>query len=127
MSRLLLCVVAISFTSINARGAEPRAVRGTANVPCRLYIEGDDGKFYFARSASPQGSAVVYDVKRSPTSHEQHTTLSAHPFVVELPPGKYTFAAEHGKEHTIAVQTATVPEAGEVPEVKLSLVPWIEM
>src|SRR5262249_53515956 len=70
---------------------------------------------------------IVYDVKRSPASHEQHTTLSAHPFMVDLPPGKYTFTAEHGKEHTIAVQKVTVSEAGEIPDVKLSLVPWIEM
>jgi hypothetical protein len=125
---IALCLAAGQLLFARPAGAaEPRSVRGTVNVPCRLYIEGDDGKFYFARSADPKGSAVVYDVKRSPTSLEQHTTLSAHPFLVELPPGKYTFTAEHGKEHTVATQTLTVPETGDVPHVKLSLTPWIEM
>src|SRR5579872_6663022 len=115
--RFNLCfVIGLALSASMASAAELRTVRGTANVPCRLYIEGDDGKFYFAKSASPQGSAVVYDVKRTPTSLEQHTTLSAHPFIAELPPGKYTFTAEHGKEHTVAVETLTVPETGEIPE-----------
>jgi hypothetical protein len=129
MSRccIFCLLLGIFLTDLPARGAEPRTIRGTASVPCRLYIEGDDGKFYFARSTSPHGSAIVYDVKRSPASLEQHTTLSAHPFAADLPPGKYTFTAEHGKEHTIAVQKVTVPESGEIPEVKLTLVPWIEM
>lgn len=107
--------------------AEPRLVRGSVNVPCRLYIAGDDGKFFFARSSHSEGSAVIYDVKRSATSLEQHTTLSAHPFEADLPPGKYTFTAEHGKEHSIATQTITIPETGEVPVVRLTLAPWIEM
>jgi hypothetical protein len=123
-----LCLLAgISLSASPARCADPRTIRGAANVPCRLYIEGEDGKFYFAKSASPRGSAVIYDVKRSQTSVEQHTTLSAHAFVADLPPGKYTLAAEHGKEHTIAVQSLTVPETGDIPEVNLSLVPWVEM
>lgn len=120
-------LLGLSLLSRPAIAAELRPVRGAVNVPCRLYIEGEDGKFYFAKSASPEGSAVIYDVKRNPLSLEQHTTLSAHPFVAELPPGKYTLTAEHGKEHTVAVQTLTVPETGDIPEVKLSLVPWIEM
>jgi hypothetical protein len=129
MFRLLAPCLAIglSLSATLARAADLRPLRGTVNVPCRLYIERDDGTFYFARSADPRGSAVIYDVERSPTSLEQHTTLSAHPFIAELSPGKYTFTAEHGKEHSVATQTLAVPETGDVPEVKLSLVPWIEM
>ncbi len=87
MVRLIaFCLTAgLSLSGMPVCAAEPRIVRGMVNAPCRLYIEGDDGKFYFARSADPKGTAVVYDVKRSPTSLEQHTTLSAHPFVAELP------------------------------------------
>jgi hypothetical protein len=96
-------------------------------MPCRLYVAGEDGKFYFARSADPEGSAIRYDVKRSATSLEQHTTLSAHPFVAELPPGKYTFTAERGKEFTVAVQSLVVPESGEIPELKLGLDRWCDM
>jgi len=120
-------VVGLWLLSTPAVAVELRPVRGTVNVPCRLYIEGEDGKFYFAKSASPAGSAVIYDVKRSPTSLEQHTTLSRHPFIAELPPGKYTITAEHGKEHTVASQTLIVPATGDIPDIKLSLVPWIEM
>jgi hypothetical protein len=129
MFRLVaLCLaVGLSLSAMPAEAAELRSVRGTVNVPCRLYIEGDEGTFYFAKSANSEGSAVVYDVKRSPTCLEQHTTLSAHPFIAELRPGKYTFTAEHGKEHTVATQTLSVPETGDIPDVKLSLVPWIEM
>jgi len=119
----LLCSVKPGLT------ADPRTIRGSVNVPCRLYIEDENGKFHFARSAAPapEGTAVIYDVKRSPTSLEQHTTLSAHPFVAELPPGKYTLTAEHGKEHTVAVQALTVPATGDIPEARLSLEPWVEM
>ncbi|MBI3866269.1 MAG: CehA/McbA family metallohydrolase [Planctomycetia bacterium] len=128
MSRRALIVMMVAwFAAGTALAAEPRQVRGSANVPCRLYIQDSAGKFFFARSSAPQGSAVVYDVKRSATSHEQHTTLSAHPFGAELPPGKYTFTAEHGKEHAPAIAEVTIPETGDVPEVKLSLVPWIDM
>jgi len=28
-----------------------------------------------------------------------HVTLSAHPFVVQLPPGRYTLTVERGKEY----------------------------
>jgi hypothetical protein len=107
--------------------AEARRVTGSANVACRLYIESEEGKFYFARSASPQGTAVTYDVRRSPESHEQHTTLSAHPFVVELPPGKYTVTAERGKEYGVAESTITIPETGALPDIKLMLARWVDM
>ena len=124
---LIGLIVAWNFSGTPSSAAEPRPIRGAVNVPCRLYIHDENGKHFFARSASPQGTAVIYDVKRSATSHEQHVTLSAHPFIVDLPPGRYTFTAEHGKEHAAAVATLTVSDAGDVPEVKLTLTPWIEM
>src|SRR5262249_4056189 len=33
-----------------------------------------------------------------PKSFEMHTTLSAHPFFIDLPAGKYTITVERGKE-----------------------------
>jgi hypothetical protein len=122
-----LTLASVVFAVTAADAAETRLVHGRVNVPCRLYIHDVAGKHFFARSASPQGMSVIYDAKRTADSHEQHTTLSAHPFVVDLPPGKYTFTAEHGKEHTIAVATATIRETGDIPEVQLTLTPWIEM
>jgi virulence-associated protein VagC len=127
MTHAWLSCLAVAGMVVDTAMAESRPVRGTANVACRLYIQDESGKCFFARSASPQGTAVVYDIKRSPTSHEQHTTLSAHPFIADLPPGKYTFMAERGKEYSGGIAAVTVPETGDVPEVKLSLTPWIEM
>ena len=127
MSRCCIGLVALLSLRCSLGGAaELRPVRGTVNVPCRLSIEAADGSFYFARSADPHGTAIVYD-KRRGTSVERHTTLSAHPFVVDLPPGKYTFTAERGKEYAAAIQTITVLESGDLPEIRLSLQRWIDM
>lgn len=70
-------------------------------IPARVYIQHEDGRWFFARSGSPRGSAVRYE-KRSfanTNSVEMHVTLSAHPFVADLPPGRYTITVERGKEY----------------------------
>lgn len=115
-----------------AMAVEPRQVTGSLRegglaVAGRLYIEGPPGTFHFARSANPAGTAVKYDVKRSETCREQHVTLSAHPFEVELPPGEYTFTAERGHEYFAAQQKVIVPETGDIPGVSLHLDRWIDM
>mgnify|MGYP007073179016 FL=1 len=119
-------VIHVFFVCSQGLGDESRPVRGTVNVPCRLYVQSDEGTFYFARSAGPEGTAVVYDKQRG-ASVEKHTTLSAHPFVVDLPPGRYTFTAERGKEYDVAVQTVTISERGDIPDVVLSLERWIDL
>ncbi len=69
-------------------------------LPARLYIRGNDGAWHLPKSASAIGSAVRYERRNglNTNSIEMHTTLSAHPFRVELLPGRYTFAVERGKE-----------------------------
>jgi hypothetical protein len=70
-------------------------------LAARLYIQNAKGEWFFAESASPQGSAVRY-AKTNWTNGramEVHTTLSAHPFRASLPPGDYTFTVERGKEY----------------------------
>ena len=57
-------------------------------IPARVYIEAETGDWFFPKSISDKGSAVEYRKQRTERSHEMHTTLSAHPFVVQLPPGK---------------------------------------
>jgi hypothetical protein len=42
---------------------------------------------------------VAYRKHRPPKSVEMHTTLAAHPFRLDLPPGEYTVAVERGKEY----------------------------
>ena len=125
------CLLCWSFAVV-LQAAEPRTVRGgisdsTGRVAARLYIEGPPGTFHFARSADPAGTAVKYDVKRTETCREQHVTLSAHPFEVDLPPGEYTFTAERGHEYYAAHQKITVPEIGDLASVSLQLERWIDM
>lgn len=75
---------------------------GTAErLPARIYIQGEDGSWHFPQTADKEGSAVPYRVQRGakPRLEEMHTTLSAHPFAVELPPGKYTITVERGQEY----------------------------
>ena len=95
-------------------------------LPARLYIQSADGtKWFFAKSADAKGSAIVYDKARDQKSIEKHTTLSAHPFVAELPPGKYTLTVERGKEYLIA--TKEVEVGAQSLDVKIELKRWINM
>jgi hypothetical protein len=87
-------------------------------VPCRLYVQRSDGRWFFPQSADDGGSSIRYERRATPDSFEYHTTLSAHPFVLELEPGRYSFIAERGKEY----RTATLEvQIGEDP-VELELI-----
>ncbi len=73
-------------------------------IAARLYVRGTNGTFHFAESAASNGLAARYDTQSYFNKHaiERHTALSAHPFRVLLPPGRYTFTVERGKEfHTL--------------------------
>lgn len=94
-------------------------------VASRLYIENGRGEQFFAESADPAGSAVTYSKRRSAKSAEIHTTLSAHPFLAELPPGSYTLTAERGKEYLPTLKTVLIGEG--VTEVEMRLQRWIRM
>lgn len=69
-------------------------------LAARLSIRGADGSWHFPKSASATGSAVRDENRSGPNSSavEVYTSLSAHPFRVELLPGRYTFTIEHGQE-----------------------------
>jgi hypothetical protein len=54
-----------------------------------------------------------------------HTTLSAHSFRVELPPGRYTFTIEHGKE--FFPETREVEVTRGLPKQTFALRRWINM
>src|SRR5205823_7054219 len=77
-------------------------------LPARVYVQGADGSWHFARSEAKGGSAVAYRKQRGPKSVEMHTTLSAHPFLLDLPPGKYTVTVERGKEYLPEARAVTV-------------------
>lgn len=96
-------------------------------LPCRVYIRGDNGRWFFVKSADPNGSAVVCDKQNwaNKNSVEKHTTLSAHPFTVDLPRGNYTVTVERGKEYF--AQTRQVKVADKPVEVTIGLKRWINM
>ena len=129
-SALIRCAVVLCvLTSMSPLQAE--LLRGKivddadgSLLPARLYIRSDKGKWYHAESSQADGSAVNYDKTRG-ASQEVHTTLSAHPFQVDLPPGRYTLTVERGKEyHTLD----RVVELMDGPaQVELRLKRWTNM
>ena len=93
-------------------------------IPARVHVRSKDGSWHLAESNG--GHHVHYQRLRSqtPNSQEVHTTLSADPFVAELPPGQYTFRIERGKEY------APIEELLEIREphdVTFRLRRWINM
>jgi hypothetical protein len=98
---------------------------GGAALPARVYIQASDGRWFFVKSASPQGTAVAYSKSRGPRSVEMHTTLSAHPFVVQLPPGRYSVRVERGTEYLPAERTVDIGR--EPVHLKIPLARWIDM
>ncbi len=96
-------------------------------IPSRVYIQNADGRWLFPESASPQGSAIRYERKNwlNTNAVEYHTTLSAHPFRIELPQGRYTVTVERGKEYRPLVQTVGV--GAEPLKLRLPLHRWVNM
>jgi hypothetical protein len=96
-------------------------------IPARLYIQSDDGRWFFAESASADGSAIRYEKRNwiNTNAVEMHVTLSAHPFGIELPPGGYTFTVERGKEYRPLIRRAEV--TAEPVQLRLPLHRWIDM
>jgi hypothetical protein len=94
-------------------------------IPARVYVQGEDGKWHHTQADGKEGSAVPYRRQRGEGSVEIHTTLSAHPFVMDLPPGRYTLIAERGKEYVGETKEFTV---GDKPfTVQLKLRRWINL
>ena len=121
---------------ISALGGQAEAVGVTGMVvdaetrdlvACRMYIQGRQGEWYFAESASPEGSVVHYKKQNwlNEESVEMHTSLSAHPFTVDLPPGEYEFTVGRGKEYFTA--TRSVKVGNEPVDLRFELKRWIDM
>lgn len=94
-------------------------------VAARIYVQGADGQWYFPRSASPEGSALELKRQAGERSLEMHVTLSAHPFIVDVPPGKVTILVERGKETMPVERVVETPERGLDIEIRLRR--WIDM
>jgi len=124
-----LCPIAASpaadaRTSTTLRCEVVDASSGRA-LPARVYLRAEGGEWFFARSAATEGSAVEYRKQRFAASIEMHTTVSAHPFLFALPPGRYTLRVERGKEY---LPDERVIEINEEPaEITVRLRRWIDM
>jgi hypothetical protein len=96
-------------------------------IPARIYLSDKNGRWYFPSSSSPRGAALRYEKRNwiNTNAVEMHTTLSAHPFVVELEPGSYTFTVERGKEYRPF--TRRVEVESESLHLKFPLRRWINM
>lgn len=96
-------------------------------IPARIYIRGRDGKWFFPKPASREGTAVAYNRRSGFNTNavELHTTLSAHPFHLELAPGRYAFTIEHGKEYFPETREVVV---GRAPlKLTFELRHWINL
>lgn len=124
LSLLMISVVAAQEPAVTLRG---RVIDADTQqlVAARIYIQGTDGTWYFPKSASPDGTAIEYKRQVSPASFEQHITLSAHPFKVEVPAGKYTITVERGKEYRPLILPVEVGPATQ--EVVIPIKRWTEM
>ena len=96
-------------------------------IPSRIYIQGTNGAWHFPKSTALTGSAIRYERRNGSRTNslEMHTTLSAHPFRILLPPGRYAFTVEHGKEW-FPLRREIEVTAG-MSKVRLELRRWIHM
>lgn len=112
---LLIALLAASLaTPLRAAPLDGTFVDAATQKPvaARIVIQGADGAYFFPESADPNGSAVRYERKSRffVDSIEMHTALSAHPFRVELPAGKYSVTIERGKEYHPLVEEVVMEE-----------------
>ena len=99
----------------------------TEAVPARVYVLDETGTNHFVTSLEPEGSAFPYREQWVPMSRskDQHTTLSAHPFRVDLPKGNYRIVVYHGKEY-FPHQSTVVIEDKDVA-LTIPLHRWINL
>lgn len=128
VSLALCCAIAWpSACFVTAAEVTGRVIDAETSAPvgARLYLQGEDGTWYFPASDAEDGSALPYKKQMTPTSLEMHTTLSPHPFRVDLAPGTYQLRVERGKEyvpHEQKLMMGSEPVAIEIP-----LRRWIHM
>lgn len=124
---LILSVCCLFSSSLDAALLTGKVVdAGTGQIiPARISILSSDGTPWFVESAAPEGSAIKYEKQRGSESLERHVTLSAHPFRVELPAGKYQIRAYRGKEYIPAEQTVQIQDQPRT--LTLQLKRWVNM
>lgn len=96
-------------------------------IAARVYIEDAQANWLFVRSASEHGSAWPYSESwvPMPQSVERHTTVSAHPFTIDLPRGEYQLLIERGKEYLPLRETVVITD--QPVERTFALRRWSDM
>lgn len=96
-------------------------------IASRMYVQSESGEWYFAEGAESEGRTVRYEKQNwiRPDSNEFHTSVSAHPFSLRLPPGNYKVTVERGKEYF--PWTKTIQVGTQAPTLEVRLKRWVNM
>ena len=96
-------------------------------VAARLYVKSDRGIWHFAEPATSDGRVIRYEKQNwiNSKSQEFHSSISAHPFRLRLPPGTYQLTVERGKEYLPWSKEITVTSDMEPLSIRLHR--WIDM
>ncbi|MFM7161805.1 MAG: CehA/McbA family metallohydrolase [Planctomycetaceae bacterium] len=129
MSRWLACACLLTTIALGreTRGADPVPLRVEVvdaetgrPLACRVYLTDAQGEPYFARPLTPAGKTLEYNVRRSPTSHEQHSTVSADPFGFQVPAqSRLRLICERGKEYLPVTRDVQIADRPETVQVEL--------
>jgi len=97
-------------------------------LAARIYVQEESGAWRFVESADPNGSALPYDEEWVPMPGivERHTTVSAHPFRVELPAGRHRVTVERGKSYFGRTLEVTVPDETSTQSLTIELTRWVD-
>lgn len=116
---------------LSERTISVQVVDEASKVPiaARVYVRSEAGQWYFAEAGGPESRVMRYEKQNwiNANSQEFHTCVSAHPFRLRLPPGKYTLTVERGKEYSTASHELTVDESSDEKAMELPLKRWINM
>lgn len=98
-------------------------------IPARVYVQNQSGEWLFVESSVKEGSALPYLEQwvPMPKSVERHTTISAHPFQIDLKTGQYRITIERGKEYRPLSRTIVVTERGKDQRETFWLQRWVNM
>jgi hypothetical protein len=97
-------------------------------IAARIYLQDSTGNWLFVRSADERGTAWQYSEEwvPMPNSVERHTTVSAHPFMVDLEPGEYDVVIERGKEYQSLKDKLVVSPVAPSPVLREPNPPTLE-
>lgn len=127
---VVLGVLAITGNTTAEAGTLTGAVvDADTGVPlaARVYIHDQAGQAYVVASALSEGTAVPYQKQNwiNADAKEIHTAVSAHPFAVELPPGRYDLVVERGKEFQATHRSVMLDD--QAVSLTLPLRRWVDM